>query len=46
MAEITVTKSLSREQLHYYYRVLYGYYGGPYRTAWVRKSRRKTKRGG
>lgn len=38
------TMEATRFQLEFYYKLMYGVFGGPYKTAWVRKSRRKTRR--
>lgn len=38
------TMELTRFQLEFYYKLMYRKFGGPQGTAWVRKSRRKTRR--
>lgn len=38
------TEDKARTQFEYYYRVFYRLFGNPSKTAWVRKSRKRTRR--
>lgn len=44
VVESAPTMELTRFQLEFYYKLMYRKLGGPHGTAWVRKSRRKTRR--
>lgn len=44
VVESAPTMELTRYQLEFYYKLMYRMFGGPRGTAWVRKSRRKTRR--